>query len=85
MIDDKEFMQLLEQYDIAYKKGDVIKGLVVGYDGDDVLVDINAKTSAICPKTEILLSKDDNVKNILLKGETYDFVVIYPQDEDGIF
>ena len=85
MIDDKEFMQLLEQYDIAYKKGDIVKGLVVGYDGDDVLVDISAKTSAVCPKSEILLSKDDNVKNVILQGETYDFVVNYPQDEDGVF
>lgn len=85
MISDEEFLNLLEQYNVSYKKGDLIKGVVVGYDGDDVLVDINAKTTALCPKSEVLLSKDENIKNTLLKGETYEFIINYPQDEDGIF
>ncbi|MBQ8636244.1 S1 RNA-binding domain-containing protein [bacterium] len=85
MISDNEFLQLLNDYDISYKKGDLVKGVVVGYEGDDVLVDINAKTAAICPKQEVLLSKDENIKNVLLQGETYEFIVNFPQDEDGIF
>ena len=68
MISDEEFLQLLSKYEIALKKGDLIKGIVVGYEGDDVLVDINAKTTALCPKQEVLLAKDENVKNVLLKG-----------------
>ena len=85
MISDEEFLNLLERYNVSYKKGDLIKGVVVGYDGDDVLVDINAKTTALCPKSEVLLSKDENIKNILQKGESYEFIINYPQDEDGIF
>ena len=63
----------------------MINGIVVGYDGDDVLVDINTKTTALCPKSEVLLSKEENIKNVLIKGENYDFIINYPQDEDGIF
>jgi len=85
MISDEDFLQLLNNYDVSYKVGDVIKGIVAGYDGDDVLVDINAKTTAICPKQEILLTKDENVKNILSKDQSYDFVINFPQDEDGVF
>lgn len=85
MISDEDFLQLLNKYDVSYKTGEILKGVIVGYEGDDVLVDINAKTSAICPKQEILLSKGENIKDILKKGELYDFVVVHTQDEDGIF
>ena len=85
MISDNEFLELLETYNVSYSKGDSVKGIVLGYEGDDVLVDINAKTSAICPKSEVLVAKDENIKEILIKGNEYEFVVIYPQDEDGIY
>ena len=85
MISDNEFLELLKDYEITYAKGDIVKGIVVGYEGNDILVDIKAKTAAICPNSEVLISKDQNIKDILQKGEEYDFVVIYPQDEDGIY
>lgn len=85
MISDEEFLQLIEKYNVAFKKGDIIEGLITGFDGDNALVDIGAKTSAICPKQEIITSKDEDVKNILKTGETYEFMVNYPQDEDGIY
>lgn len=85
MISDNEFLELLETYSVSYSKGDSVKGVVVGYEGDDVLVDINAKTSAVCPQSEVLIAKDENIKDILAKNQEYEFVVIYPQDEDGIY
>lgn len=85
MISDEEFLQLVEKYNVNFKKGDVINGLISGYDGDNALVDIGAKTSAICPKQEIITSKDEDAKEILKIGESYDFIINYPQDEDGIY
>ncbi|MBQ4646752.1 MAG: S1 RNA-binding domain-containing protein [Candidatus Gastranaerophilales bacterium] len=85
MISDKEFSELLENYNISFSKGDCVQGTVVGYEGNNILVDINTKTSAICPKSEVLISKDEDIKNILVENEKYDFIIIYPQDEDGIY
>lgn len=85
MISDEDFLQLIEKYDVAYKKGDIVQGHISGYDGDNVLVDINAKACAICPKQEILTSKGDDVKEILKLDETYEFIINYPQDEDGVY
>ena len=85
MISDEDFLKLLNDYDISYKVGDTVKGIIAGYEGDDVLVDINAKTSALCPKQEILLAKDENVKDVLQIKEQYDFIINHPQDENGIF
>ena len=56
MISDNEFLELLKDYEITYAKGDIVKGIIVGYEGNDVLVDIKAKTAAI--NSEILISKD---------------------------
>ena len=85
MISDNEFLNLLEQYDINFKKGDSIEGVIIGFEGNDVLVDINAKTNAICPIQEVLISKDEKIENVLIKGEKYPFVVISSQDEDGVY
>lgn len=85
MISDNEFIELLEAYNISYSKGDSVKGIVVGYEGDDILIDINTKTNAICPKNEVLITKNENIKEILIKGKEYEFIIIYPQDEDEIY
>ena len=49
---DDEFEALMEKYDYKFQKGDLVKGLVCGYDSEGVIVDIGAKTSAIVPERE---------------------------------
>ena len=85
MISDNEFLELLKNYEITYAKGDIIKGIIVGYEGNDVLVDIKAKTAAICPNSEILVSKDQNSKDILQKGEEYDLKGLEKCDKNKTF
>lgn len=85
MIDDKEFQELLEKYNYSFKVGKIVSGVVIGYSGNDVLVDINAKSSALCPSREIILNKGDDVKNILKIGEKYDFVINSEENSEGVF
>ena len=47
MISDNEFLELLETYNVSYSKGDSVKGIVLGYEGDDVLVDKESKSITI--------------------------------------
>ena len=82
---DGEFEALLENYNYSFKVGDIVKGKVFSYSSDSILVDIGAKTNAICPLREAKINKDDNVKEILLKSETYDFLIIQEEDEEGRF
>ena len=46
-ISDNDFETLLNEYDYKFQKGDLVKGTVVGYDPDNVIVDIGAKTNAL--------------------------------------
>ncbi len=84
-LSNAEYEQLLAQYGYSFKKGDLVKGLVIGYDSDGAVVDIGAKTSAVCPEREIKSSREDDVKEILKKGETYEFLIISDEDENGRF
>lgn len=79
-----DFEELLKQYDYNFQKGDLVKGLVCGYDGQGVMVDIGAKTIAVVPTREAV-DKDENVESKLEKGKEYEFLIIKEEDEDGKF
>ncbi len=85
MVSDTDFEQLLEEHFYSYKTGSLVRGTVIGWEGNNVLVDINTKTSAICPEYEIVLNKGQNPKELFEIGETYDFIINSPENEDGVF
>lgn len=82
-ITDEEYIELLKKYEYSFKKGDLVKGKIEGYDSDGAIVDIGAKSNAICPEREAKLNKEDNMQDILAKGEEYEFLIIKEEDEDG--
>ena len=47
-----DFEELLKKYDYKFQKGDLVKGIVCGYDSQGVMVDIGAKTIAVVPTRE---------------------------------
>ena len=77
-----DFEELLKQYDYNFQKGDLVIGLVCGYDSQGVMVDIGAKTIAVLPTREAV-DKDENVETKLEKGKEYEFLIIKEEDEDG--
>jgi len=79
-----DFEELLKQYDYKFQKGDLVKGIVCGFDGQGVMVDIGAKTIAVVPTREAV-DKDENIEKKFEKGKEYDFLIIREEDEDGKF
>ena len=79
-----DFEELLKQYDYKFHKGDLVKGIVCGFDGQGVMVDIGAKTIAIVPTREAV-EKDEKVEDKFEKGQEYEFLIIREEDEDGKF
>ena len=82
--DNQDFEKLLEQYDYSFKKGDLVKGIVCGFEGQGVLVDIGAKTTALVPSYEAV-EKGENVEDKFEKGQETEFMIIREEDEDGRF
>ena len=79
-----DFEELLKQYDYKFQKGDLVKGIVCGYDGQGVMVDIGAKTIAVVPEREVADNTQD-IEKKLEKGVEYEFLIIREEDEDGKF
>lgn len=78
-----EFEELLGQFDYNFKKGDIVKGKVIGYTPNSVLVDIGAKTAARIPLKE-LSSTDKKPEEVLpLDSQEREFLIIREEDEDG--
>ncbi len=85
MLNDDEFLKLVEQYQYSFKLGEIVKGKVISYEGNDALVDINAKTGAICPHYEVLIEEGKSIKDTLIIGEEYEFAIISQEDENEVF
>lgn len=80
------FEQLLERYDYSFKKGDIVKGRVVGYRGNSVLVDIGAKTTALIPEKEVSsIDSKTSQEALPVDGVEKEFLIIKEEDEDGQF
>ena len=75
-----DFEELLKQYDYKFQKGDLVKGIVCGYDSQGVMVDIGAKTIAVVPTREAV-DKDEKVEDKFEKGKEYEFLIIREEDE----
>lgn len=82
---DSEFEALLKKYEYNFKKGDLVSGIICSYDSEGAIVDIGAKTTAMCPEREIKLNREDNPKEILEIGKKYEFLISEEEDGDGRF
>ena len=79
-----EFEKLLLQFDYSFKKGDIVKGRVIGFDSNNVLVDIGAKTTARVPQKELLGPQSKTPQETLPVDNTEkEFLIIREEDEDG--
>ncbi len=81
---EMDFEELLKKYDYNFQKGDLVKGIVCGYDSQGVMVDIGAKTIALVPAREAV-EKDEDLEQKYEKGKEYEFLIIREEDEDGRF
>ena len=79
---ESDFEALLAQYDYNFQKGDLVKGVICGFDSQGVMVDIGAKTYAVIPTYEAV-EKGENVEEKFKKGDEGEFLIIREEDEDG--
>lgn len=79
-----DFEALLDKYDYKFQKGDLVKGVVCGFDSQGVMVDIGAKTTAVIPTYEAV-EKGETLESKYQKGQEGEFLIIREEDEDGKF
>lgn len=82
---DKDFENLLNDYDYKFKRGDLVKGIVCAYESDNAIVDIGAKATAVVSQKEASVDYDAKIKDVLEKGKEYEFLIISEEDDNGKF
>jgi small subunit ribosomal protein S1 len=78
--------QIVPNYDatiVPFEEGDVVTGLVVRIDKDEVLVDIGYKSEGVIPSNELSIRKSVNPADEVELGEEVDALVLTKEDQDG--
>ncbi|MDP1809086.1 MAG: 30S ribosomal protein S1 [Actinomycetota bacterium] len=78
--------RLVPDYDQTIKvfdDGDVVTGIVVRIDRDEILVDIGYKSEGVIPIRELSIRKDIDPHEAVVIGDEIDALVLQKEDKDG--
>merc|ERR1719231_1830518 len=67
----------------TFSRGDSVQGTVIGFEPNGALVDIGVKSSAYCTLQEMALVKPDKPELELEIGQSYEFVIVSREDDNG--
>ena len=74
------FAELFASSERAMKEGEVVRGTVLGIDGENVHVDVGFKSEGLIPLWELM---DDNGKVLVKPGDVLDVLIEEVEDADG--
>ncbi len=78
--------KLVPDYDQTIKvfdDGDIVTGVVVRIDRDEILVDIGYKSEGVIPIRELSIRKDIDPNEAVCVGDQIDALVLQKEDKDG--
>jgi len=79
----EDFLAAVELTIKPFNDGDVVEGVVVQVDRDEVLLDIGYKTEGIIPSRELTIKHDVNPADVVSVGERLEALVLQKEDKDG--
>jgi len=68
---------------VEFDDGDIVKGVVVKVDKDEVLLDIGFKSEGVIPAKELSIRHDVNPSEIVSLGEELEALVLQKEDKEG--
>ena len=82
-ITPEDFPEVLEQTMVEFSNGDIIEGIVVNVDRNEIMVDVGYKSEGVIPSRELSIKKDTDPRDVLKVGEKIQALVINKEDDDG--
>ena len=79
----EEFLAAVEATLKFFNDGDLIEGIVVKIDRDEVLLDVGYKTEGVIPSRELSLRHDADPSEIVTVGDTVEALVLQKEDKEG--
>ncbi len=79
----EDFMRAVDATIKPFNDGDIVTGIVVKVDRDEVLVDIGYKTEGIVPSRELSIKHDVNPDDVVKVGDEIEALVMTKEDKEG--
>ncbi|MFZ4516273.1 MAG: 30S ribosomal protein S1 [Acidimicrobiia bacterium] len=68
---------------VEFDDGDIVTGVVVKIDSDEVLLDIGFKSEGVIPSKELSIRNDVNPNEVVELGQKLEALVMQKEDKDG--
>src|SRR5438270_10758842 len=78
-----DFMAAIEGTIKEFNDGDIVEGVIVKIDRDEVLLDIGYKTEGVIPSRELSIKHDVDPNAVVSLDETVEALVLQKEDKDG--
>jgi small subunit ribosomal protein S1 len=79
----EDFLAAVEKTLKSFNDGDLIEGVVVKIDRDEVLLDVGFKTEGVIPSRELSIRHDADPSDIVAMGDTIEALVLQKEDKEG--
>ncbi|MGI6045843.1 MAG: 30S ribosomal protein S1 [Eggerthellaceae bacterium] len=82
-VSDDQMNQMIDGTLTDFNEGDLVDGVVVKIEHDEVLLDIGFKSEGVIPARELSIRKDADPSEIVSLGDKLEALVLQKEDKDG--
>ncbi|MGL5858460.1 MAG: 30S ribosomal protein S1 [Angustibacter sp.] len=79
----EDFLAAIDQTIKYFDDGDIVEGVIVKVDRDEVLLDIGYKTEGVIPSRELSIKHDVDPHEVVSVGDDVEALVLQKEDKDG--
>jgi len=79
----EDFLAAIEGTIRNFNDGDLVSGVIVQVDRDEVLVDVGYKTEGVIPSRELSIRNDVDPSELVKVGESIEALVLQKEDKEG--
>jgi small subunit ribosomal protein S1 len=79
----EDFLAAIDQTIKYFNDGDIVEGVIVKVDRDEVLLDIGYKTEGVIPSRELSIKHDVDPNEVVAVGDHIEALVLQKEDKEG--
>ncbi|MDQ1603269.1 MAG: small subunit ribosomal protein, partial [Actinomycetota bacterium] len=80
---EQDFLDAIDQTIKYFNDGDIVEGVIVKVDRDEVLLDIGYKTEGVIPSRELSIKHDVDPNEVVKVGDEVEALVLQKEDKEG--
>ncbi|MDQ0602625.1 small subunit ribosomal protein S1 [Streptomyces canus] len=81
--DEEAFLAAIDETIKYFNDGDIVDGVIVKVDRDEVLLDIGYKTEGVIPSRELSIKHDVDPNEVVAVGDEIEALVLQKEDKEG--